>query len=203
LNVLFVLTERAAGLTPERSDRYETARARLASALSADVETVPHDDLVAPDADALVLSGSFDPWALHRQRSLARLYEELRRYPGPVLGICAGMQILVRAEGGVVETAEEPKRGYSTIEVVDDTDLLAGLAPSFDVFQDHTDEVTRLPSRFRLLASSEACPVEVVAHEDRPWWGTQFHPEYWTDEHPAGREIIERYGELARSRRAS
>lgn len=198
MNVLFVLTERAAGLTPERLARYETARARLADVLEADVETVPHDDLVAPNADALVLSGSFDPWALHRQRSLGRLYEELRRYPGPVLGICAGMQILVRARGGVIETAAQPVRGFEAVDVVDDGDLLAGIGPSFGAFQDHSDEITSLPPGFRVLASSDTCAVEAVAVDDRPWWGTQFHPERWTDEHPAGREIIERFGELAR-----
>lgn len=157
-----------------------------------------HDDLVAPDADALVLSGSFDPWALHRQRSLGRLNEELRRYQGPILGICAGMQILVRACGGVIETAARPVRGFAAVDVVDDGDLLAGLRPSFGAFQDHTDEITSLPSGFRVLASSDTCAIEAVAAEDRPWWGTQFHPECWTDEHPAGREILGRFGELAR-----
>ena len=48
-----------------------------------------------------------------------------------------------------------------------------------------------------MLASSDACAVEALAVEDRPWWGTQFHPEEWDDEHPAGRAIIERFVELA------
>ncbi|MBA2295729.1 MAG: gamma-glutamyl-gamma-aminobutyrate hydrolase family protein [Actinobacteria bacterium] len=195
--MLFVLTEHAGALTSERRERYETWRGRLAEVLGTQVKSVHYEALETPNADALVLSGSFDAWAMHDRRHLGRLYEALRRYPGPVLGICAGMQILVRARGGVVGSADQPVRGYGTIDVVDDSDLLARLAPRFDAFQSHADEVTRLPEGFRVLASSEVCEVEVIAADDRPWWGTQFHPEQWTDEHPAGREIIARFGELA------
>ena len=184
-------------MTSERRERYETWRGRLADVLRAEVESVHYEALETPTADALVLSGSFDAWAMHDRRHLGRLYEALRRYPGPVLGICAGMQILVRAHGGVVGSAERPVRGYGAIDVVDDSDLLEGLAPRFDAFQSHEDEVTRLPDGFRVLGSSDACAVEVIAAADRPWWGTQFHPEEWSDEHPAGRQIIARFGELA------
>ena len=197
MNVLFVVTERAGGLTPERRERYEATRARIATVVCGEVESVPYDAVEAPTADALVLSGSTDPWALHHQRSLGRFYEELRRYPGPVLGICAGMQMLARALGGVVGPAGQATRGYRPIDVADDSDLFAGLAPRFDVYQSHEDEVIRVPAGVRVLASSDACAVEALAVEDRPWWGTQFHPEEWDDEHPAGRAIIERFVELA------
>jgi GMP synthase (glutamine-hydrolysing) len=197
LTVLFVVTERAGGLTRTRRGRYDEARARIASVFGTEVESLPYDAVEAPTADALVLSGSTDPWAMHHQRSLGRFYEELRRYRGPVLGICAGMQMLVRARGGVVTTAQRPVRGFDAIDVVDDSDLLAGLPRRFDVFQSHEDEVTRLPAGFRILASSTACAVEAVAVRDRPWWGTQFHPESWDDNHPAGRAIVERFAALA------
>lgn len=192
-----MLTERAGGLTEERRAGYETVRARLESLLGSRVESVPYDEVEAPVTDALVLSGSADPWALHHQRALGRFYEELRRFPGPVLGICAGMQMLVRAQGGVVGAAPKPTRGFGPIDVLDDSDLLAGLAPRFDAYSSHEDEVTRLPSEFRILASSDACAVEAVAAVDRPWWGTQFHPEAWDDDHPAGRAVVQRFAELA------
>ena len=135
------------------------------------VEAAQYDAVEAPSAAMLVLSGSYDPWATHDRGSLERFYEVLRRYPGPVLGICAGMQMLVRARGGVVAPASGADRGYATVDVVDDSDLLAGLSPSFTAFQSHEDEITRLPEGFRVLASSERCAVEAVAADDRPWWG--------------------------------
>jgi len=198
LSILFVVTERAGGLTGERRERYEAARERIATLSGAPVETAQYDEVEAPSAARLVLSGSYEPWATHDARSLARFYEVLRRYPGPVLGICAGMQMLVRARGGVVAPAAKPTRGYATVDVVDDSDLLAGLSPSFSAFQSHEDEITRLPEGFRVLASSERCAVEAVAVDDRPWWGTQFHPEAWDDDHPAGRSVIERFLALSR-----
>lgn len=197
MSVLFVVTERAGGLTHERRARYEATRARIAAVVGADVESRHYDAVQAPTADAIVLSGSTDPWAMHDRRSLGRFYEELRRYRGPVLGICAGMQMLVRAQGGVVSAAERPVRGFDAIDVVDDSDLLAGLPSRVHVFQSHEDEVTVLPAGFRILASSDACAVEAIAAKDRPWWGTQFHPEAWDDDHPAGRAIVERFAALA------
>ena len=192
-----MICERAGGLTPERLERYEATRERIATLVGGDVVSLHYDAVESPIAKALVLSGSTDPWAMHEPRSLDRFYEELRRFPGPVLGICAGMQMLVRALGGVVEPAAQPVRGFGPIDVVDDSDLLAGLAPRFDAFQSHEDEVTFLPPGFRTLAASDACAVEAVAVRDRPWWGTQFHPEAWDDDHPAGRAIVERFTELA------
>ena len=196
MTILFVVTERADGLTPERRETYEVARRSIAALAGVEVETAQYDAVEAPSASRLVLSGSYDPWAAHPPRSLDRFYEVLRVYAGPVLGICAGMQMLVRARGGVVAAAAKPTRGYATVGVVDDSDLLAGLSPSFTAFQSHEDEITRLPEGFRILASSERCAVEAVAADDRPWWGTQFHPEAWNDDHPGGRFVIERFLEL-------
>ena len=89
-----------------------------------------------------------------------------------------------------------------TSSCVDDTDLFAGLAPRLQVFSSHEDEVTSLPAGFRVLASSRECRVEAIAAADRPWWGTQFHPEAWDHDHPAGRAVVERFFELA-DRRAT
>ena len=208
MRILFVVTEHEGGITPQRREGYDAVRTRIASMTDARVESAPYWTIESPSADALVLSGSADPWALHDPVALERFYEVLRRYPGPVLGICAGMQMLVRAGGGAIGASAQPTRGFVAVDRLDDSDLLSGSAPSFEVFQSHEDEVTRLPSGFRVLATSQSCRVEAVAADDRPWWGTQFHPEAWDPEHPAGEAIIERYLQLvgapfARGRGAS
>jgi GMP synthase-like glutamine amidotransferase len=197
MRILFVVTERAGGITPSRRDAYEATRARIASLTGAVVDWAPYWTIENPSADALVLSGSTDPWAMHHQVALGRFYEVLRRYPGPVLGICAGMQMLVRARGGVVSASAQATRGFVTVDVLDDSDLLSGSAPSFEAFQSHEDEVTAIPRGFRVLARSEGCRVEAIAADDRPGWGTQFHPEAWDLEHPVGRAVVERFLELA------
>ena len=193
-----VVSEQRGGLTPETEARYGRAVRRLAELACADVASSHYADGDACDADALVLSGSYDPWSAHDPAELERLDERLRAFDGPVLGVCAGMQTLVRAAGGeIAATAAPIPEGFAGVDVVDASDLLAGLGAHIHVFEHHSDEVRALPDGFRVLARSETCRVEAVAADDRPWWGTQFHPEEWSAEHPAGRAVLENYLRLA------
>ena len=198
MRIAFVISEHAGGLLPERMERYRQVVDRLAQLARADLVTAHYSELDAVDADATVLSGSADPWSAHDPSALDRLSEMLRAREGPVLGICAGMQLLARAAGARVDTAERPARpGFETIDVLDRSDLLAGLDERVSVWEHHTDEVVSAPAGYRLLARSDACGVEAFAADDRPWWGTQFHPEEWSADHPAGRAILENFLRLA------
>ena len=51
----------------------------------------------------------------------------LRAFDGPVLGICAGMQNLVRALGGTIGPSATPAHGFAPVEVVDSNGLLLPL----------------------------------------------------------------------------
>ena len=195
--VAFIVSEHRGGLTPPRVARFNRARKRLAELAAAEVDAIQYEDVDRLDADALVLSGSYDPWALHDAGALSRLGEALVAYDRPVLGICAGMQLQVRFAGGTIGKASEPGAGFTAVEVVASDGVLAGLPPRIDVYEEHTDEVTMLPENLRLLARSKRCAVEAIAAVDRPWWGTQFHPEQWTDARPAGREILASFLRLA------
>lgn len=197
MRILYVISEHEGGLTDERAEAYARDRDRLASLAGAEVGLAHYWSLEAPDAEVLVLSGSSDPWALHDPRALERHYGVLNAFTGPVLGICAGMQNLVRARGGAIGPAAQPTHGFTAVDVVDDSDLLRGCPATIEVLQRHDDEVTHLPPGLRVLASSPACRVEAIAADDRPWWGTQFHPEAWDDEHPAGRAVLEQFLRLA------
>ncbi len=54
----------------------------------------------------------------------------------------------------------------------------------------HYLQVPTLPTGFERLASSAITEIQMAVDDDRRLVGTQFHPEYYTDEHPAGRQII-------------
>ncbi|HTT26552.1 MAG TPA: hypothetical protein VMH90_06300 [Thermoplasmata archaeon] len=47
------------------------------------------------------------------------------------------------------------------------------------------------PAGWSLLARSESCAVEAMAHPARPVWGVQFHPEVEHTEH--GTELFRRF----------
>ena len=96
----------------------------------------------------------------------------------PVLGICYGMQLIARLEGGRVEPG---KREYGRAELrVDDAQgLFAGFAPEepVTVWCSHGDHVDRPPAGYRTIASTESLPVAAFGADDRAIYGVQFHPE--------------------------
>jgi GMP synthase (glutamine-hydrolysing) len=145
-----------------------------------------------------VLSGSSAPWSAHDPAELARLGDVVRTAGRPVLGICAGMQLQAVFAGGTVAAGRSPEHGFLPIAIEDGSDLLRGLPAEILVFQDHGDEVTALPEGFRVLASSPQCPVQAIADPARRWWGTQFHPEEFRPEHPAGEQVLRNFFALVR-----
>ena len=61
--------------------------------------------------------------------------------------------------------------------------------------------MSTLPTGFQILATSQSCRIEALAAHDRPWWGTQFHPEAWDHDHPDGRNVLNRFLQLAGTNR--
>jgi GMP synthase (glutamine-hydrolysing) len=200
MRVVLVETEHPPAADASLASEYATLTDRLLVAGARAVERVQYPSLGNLErADALVLSGSYAPWAVHDESALERLRALVLGYGRPVLGICAGMQLLARFTGGQLATAGVASTvGFTEIEVLDRDDLLAGLRDRAVMYQHHTDEVVELPLGFRVLARSSACAVEAIADPDRRWWGTQFHPERYDALHPDGQLILESFFRLAR-----
>jgi GMP synthase (glutamine-hydrolysing) len=201
VGVQLVLTEPRSELTEARARNYERLAARLREVSGLAVEAVHYEEADTArlsGATAVVLSGSSAPWAAHDAAALDRLGETVRAAGRSVLGICAGLQLQARFAGGSIDHAAQPERGFLAVEVHKRDDLFRGLPAEVVVFQDHGDEVTQVPPGFRVLASSAACAVQAIADPARRWWGTQFHPEEFKPEHPAGERILRTFFELAR-----
>jgi GMP synthase (glutamine-hydrolysing) len=155
------------------------------------------------DASALVLSASNAPWSAHAPRAFETLERALAEAAVPVLGICAGMQLLTWFAGGEVERLGGPSEaevGFQQIEVVSPDDpLFHAVAREPEVFQEHTHHVSRLPAGFEVLATGSRCPVQALRHAGRPVWGVQFHPEAWDEARPAGERVLRNFFAAARS----
>ena len=103
----------------------------------------------------------------------------------PVLGICYGMQTMAQQLGGRVEAGSVREFGYAEVRARGHTKLLDGIEDSrtaeghglLKVWMSHGDKVTGLPPGFKLMASTDACPVAGMADEGRRFYGVQFHPE--------------------------
>ncbi|MDR1999937.1 MAG: glutamine-hydrolyzing GMP synthase, partial [Zoogloeaceae bacterium] len=117
----------------------------------------------------------------------------------PVLGICYGMQTMAHQLGGKVESGHQREFGFAQVRAHGHTALLKDIADVITlegngllkVWMSHGDKVTELPAGFKLMASTDTCPIAGMADEARRFYGVQFHPEVT---HTAqGRTILERF----------
>jgi GMP synthase (glutamine-hydrolysing) len=103
----------------------------------------------------------------------------------PVLGICYGMQTMAQQLGGRVEAGAHREFGYAEVRARGHTRLLGGIEDfrneqghgMLKVWMSHGDRVVELPPGFRLMASTDSCPIAGMADEERRFYGVQFHPE--------------------------
>ena len=103
----------------------------------------------------------------------------------PVLGICYGMQTMAQQLGGKVQSGQTREFGYAEVRARGHTELLKDIADfttpeghgMLKVWMSHGDKVTELPPGFKLMASTESCPIAGMADEARHFYGVQFHPE--------------------------
>ncbi len=103
----------------------------------------------------------------------------------PVLGICYGMQTMAQQLGGKVEAGHTREFGYAEVRARGHTSLLRDIADfttpeghgMLKVWMSHGDKVTELPEGFKLMASTDSCPIAGFADEARHFYGVQFHPE--------------------------
>lgn len=95
----------------------------------------------------------------------------------PVLGVCYGMQLMVKQLGGVVERAKRAEYGKAALFVDDPTDLLTNVEDGSTMWMSHGDSATELPPGFVVLAHTENTAGAALAHHQKQLYGVQFHPE--------------------------
>jgi GMP synthase (glutamine-hydrolysing) len=117
----------------------------------------------------------------------------------PVLGICYGMQTMAHQLGGLVTSGHQREFGHANVRIHGHTELLDGIQDyttaeghaMLQVWMSHGDKVTELPPGFKLMASTENCPIAGMADEERRFYGVQFHLEVTHTKR--GAAILERF----------
>lgn len=118
----------------------------------------------------------------------------------PVLGICFGHQLIVRAFYGkeALKRRPKPEVGWRKV-VLTAHPVFGGLPATVRPYLFHFDEALtdKIPD-FEVIAYSELCPCQAIVHRSLPVVGVQFHPETTPDEGSKGyrreRALLEAFG---------
>ena len=130
----------------------------------------------------VILSGSH---ASVTEAESARAPQAVFELGVPVLGICYGMQTMAAQLGGAVETGHVREFGYAEVRARGHTALFRDIQDfttpdghgMLKVWMSHGDKVGAMPPGFKLMASTESCPIAGMADETRRFYAVQFHPE--------------------------
>ena len=144
----------------------------------------------------VILSGSHaSTYEEHDLRAPQAVYE----LGIPVLGICYGMFTMAVQLGGRVAPSNKREFGHADVRAHGHTRLLDSLQDyatpmghgMLQVWMSHGDKVTEMPGGFKLMASTDSCPIAGMADEERRFYGVQFHPEVTHTRR--GAAILERF----------
>ncbi|KAG5662262.1 hypothetical protein KAF25_004501 [Fusarium avenaceum] len=113
----------------------------------------------------------------------------------PILGICYGCQeIAWRIDSKNVVRGETREYGHADVTITKVNThadrLFAGMGDGISVFMSHFDKLISLPkaSDFVVIAATKNSEFAGIAHQEKPIFGVQFHPEL---EHtPRGTDLL-------------
>jgi len=180
--------------------QYTQLIARRVREIGVYCELVPYD--VNPyfiekfNPSGIILSGGPDTVSQNDSARAPNIVFDLKV---PILGICYGMQTMAVQLGGEAQSSKKAEFGFAQIRARNHSNLLTDITDEInsqghgllDVWMSHSIEVTKLPTDFELIASTESCPIAGFANSEKNYFGLQFHPEVTHTK--KGIQILERF----------
>jgi GMP synthase-like glutamine amidotransferase len=171
-----------------------------------DYDFIRYDGITARLSEArtcrgLILSGSVHDLALPDDsfdrscyQQMIPVFQLIRDFRGPVLGICFGHQLMALGDdfdegriefGGLrIRNMRIPRDRHRILLVRMNASLRFMNQRELWVQYNHRQEVLlndELLEYYDIIAGSDQCPVEIMQHRSREWFGVQFHPEIGKD----------------------
>jgi len=156
--------------------------------------TIKFKEIEKEKINGLVLSGGAPRIGL--KGKLGNTDEILEKADFPIIGICAGHQYIARFYGGEAIPAKKAEYGKVELEIIKDDLFFKKVPKKSIVWESHNDEVSKIPEKFELLASSKDCIVQAMKHKNKPIYGLQFHPEVNNTEY--GEQMFKNFTEICK-----
>ncbi|KIJ10781.1 hypothetical protein PAXINDRAFT_172060, partial [Paxillus involutus ATCC 200175] len=114
----------------------------------------------------------------------------------PILGICYGLQELAWNLKGEVAGCDHREYGHASVQISRSGEgsvdaLFEGLGDEMQVWMSHGDQLHSLPPDFHVIGRTQTAPFAAIAHNSKPLYGIQFHPE--VTHSPKGKEVISQF----------
>jgi len=136
--------------------------------------TITPEEIKKQNPKGLIFSGG--PLSVYDENAPAP-NPEIFKMGLPILGICYGLQIITHMMGGNVRKSKEREFGRSELFVDSNKDLFLNLPTNLTCWMSHSDQVTKLPTGFTLMAHTLNAPSAAIANRSKKIFGIQFHPE--------------------------
>ena len=139
--------------------------------------------------DGIILSGG--PNSVYEKDS-PQCDNEIFNLNIPVLGICYGMQLMVKKLGGNVSPAtNKAEYGRAPILIDIDTEILENVKDNSIMWMSHGDSINNLPEGFIKIAHTHNTLHAAISNSVKKLFGVQFHPEVIHSEY--GMELIKNF----------
>src|SRR3989338_7204330 len=154
-------------------------------------------ELVSPETSAVQLL-KCSPQAIIFSGSPASVYEKDAPLPDPqiyklglpILGICYGQQLMAAQLGGKVSAHQSKQFGRELLKITKSA-LFGNLKSLQTVWFSHGDQVDRLSTGFKIIASSKNAKIAGMEDSSRRVDGILFHPEVTNT--PNGEAILSNF----------
>ena len=136
---------------------------------------ISSNDIEAINPQGIILSGG--PNSVYEDNA-PKCDEKIFNLGIPVLGICYGMQLMVKELGGTVTAAiNKAEYGRAPISIDSENHLLFGVKDKSIMWMSHGDSIDKLPDGFINIAHTENTPHAAISNTKKQLFGVQFHPE--------------------------
>ncbi|RUT79625.1 glutamine-hydrolyzing GMP synthase [Ancylomarina longa] len=171
--------------------QYTQLIARRVRELNVYCEIHPYNNYPVLDdsVKGVILSGS--PFSVRDPKAPIPDLSEMKAKL-PLLGVCYGAQHLAHCFGGEVMASNKREYGRANLTFVDDSNsLFKNISLNSQVWMSHGDTIEKMPSNFKVIASTADVANAAFTIEGENTYGIQFHPEVYHS--TEGKELLKNY----------